>query len=65
MAARHSKTMPKSLRSAILDPRSTEKVIEYLNRDQSTRARIRTTTAVDVIHGGSKCQSRSLFPFSA
>ncbi len=61
-AALCSKTMPKDLRTTILDPRSTNKVIEYLNRDQMTRAKIRTTTAVDVIQGGSKCQFRFTLP---
>ncbi|KAF8849205.1 Gly-Xaa carboxypeptidase [Acephala macrosclerotiorum] len=52
-AAHHAKTMDKGLRDAILSG-STDKVVEYLNRDPVTRANLRTTTAVDVIQGGVK-----------
>ncbi|KUJ12530.1 Gly-Xaa carboxypeptidase [Mollisia scopiformis] len=53
-AAHHAKTMDKNLRDAILDPKSVDKVIVYLNSDFQTRALVRTSTAVDVIEGGVK-----------
>lgn len=53
--------MDKSLRDAILDPRSVDKVISYLHNDPKTKALVRTTTAVDIIQGGVKCTSSANF----
>ena len=53
-AAHYAKDMPSSLRNAILDHSSTEKVIKYMDSSLETRALVRTSTAVDVIRGGEK-----------
>lgn len=52
--ALHSKSMPSSLREAILDSPSSSKVLKYMDSSLETRALIRTSTAVDVIRGGEK-----------
>lgn len=47
--------MPLPLRDAILSPSSKNKVIEYMDGSLETRALVRTSTAIDVVHGGEKC----------
>ncbi|MAD84974.1 MAG: hypothetical protein CL912_18605 [Deltaproteobacteria bacterium] len=52
--ALHAKDIPADLRKAILDPRSADKVLKYMENSPETRALIRTSTAVDVVQGGEK-----------
>lgn len=54
-AAVHAKNMPLELRDAILSSPLNNKVVEFMNGSLETRALIRTSTAVDVVHGGEKC----------
>lgn len=53
-AAVHAKNMPLELRDAILSSPLNNKVVEFMNGSLETRALIRTSTAVDVVHGGEK-----------
>ena len=55
--ALHSKSMPASLRKAILNSPSSNEVLKYMDISLQTRALVRTSTAVDVIRGGEKGES--------
>lgn len=56
--AEHSPTVDKKLKSDILrahvDPRAQSNVIDYLNKDPSTKYLITTSQAIDIIKGGVK-----------
>lgn len=56
--AEHNDDWPDAVRKAILespyDPKQKERVISFLQRDRMLDALIRTTQAVDIIHGGVK-----------
>ncbi|KAG4439432.1 hypothetical protein IFR05_005079 [Cadophora sp. M221] len=52
--ALYAKDIPSDLRKAILDPRSADKVLKYMDNSLDRRALVRTSTAVDVIQGGEK-----------
>ena len=56
-AARFSKSMPDELRKAILDDKSSEELLKYLEASRDRRALVRTTTAADLISGGDKGES--------
>ncbi|KIV90191.1 hypothetical protein PV10_07522 [Exophiala mesophila] len=56
-AARFSKSMPDELRKAILDDKSSEELLKYLEASRDRRALVRTTTAADLISGGDKVNS--------
>lgn len=52
--ALNSKSMPLSLRKAILDPSSSTEVLKYMDSSLERRALVRTSTAVDIMRGGEK-----------
>ncbi|KAH9206171.1 Gly-Xaa carboxypeptidase [Leptodontidium sp. 2 PMI_412] len=52
--ALYAKDIPSDLRKAILDPRSADKVLKYMDSSVDSRALVRTSTAVDVVQGGEK-----------
>ncbi|KAH7346269.1 Gly-Xaa carboxypeptidase [Rhexocercosporidium sp. MPI-PUGE-AT-0058] len=52
--ALHAKDIPSDLQKAILDPKSADRVLEYMNSSLDSRALVRTSTAVDIIQGGEK-----------
>ncbi|PVH78384.1 Gly-Xaa carboxypeptidase [Cadophora sp. DSE1049] len=53
----HAKDIPLGLRKAILDPRSADKVLKYMDSSLDLRALVRTSTAVDVVQGGEKANA--------
>lgn len=60
-AAEHSKSMPKKLKRTILDAPNSKKqkklLTEFLSSQKDLRDLIRTTQAVDIIHGGVKANA--------
>jgi Gly-Xaa carboxypeptidase len=54
LAAEHSREMPQDLRDAILNGKSSDKIMKYLNETPETKALIQTSTAVTVVLGGVK-----------
>ncbi|KAG0647941.1 Carboxypeptidase [Hyphodiscus hymeniophilus] len=60
IAALHSKNMPLSLRKAILDPSSSNEVLNYMDSSLERRALVRTSTAVDIMRGGEQFLANAL-----
>ncbi|KAL3422828.1 peptidase family M20/M25/M40 [Phlyctema vagabunda] len=55
--AEYGETIPSDLKDAILDRKDTRRVIDYMEKSLDTRALIRTSSAIDVVHGGSKANN--------